>query len=540
MPQSDGKLLLAARVKVFNGAGTAGLARLNSDGSTDSTYRPAIPSAVPEFRPTIALLPSGRALYTETVLSFTGLPPATSIRLFADGSRDPSFTPLPGTTVSASIECSDGKLLKADGTLRWLANGLPDLNYVAPALLDANDNPSTTVTVVESAGRTYFGGNFVFINGQPRTGLARLVPVETPGFTVQPQSQTVVAGRTAVLQAALGTSAPSTYQWTFNGTAISGATSSALVLPRCTSANAGAYRLVATTGGQTYTSDIATFTITPGTSRLVNFSARSRISPDKPPQIGGFVLRGTEPRPVLMRAMGRGLLDMVPTGTLLLPKPVLRLLDQAAPIAEDTGGARASAVVTLAQRVGAFPLPRNSGLFPDLVYGSALAPSLPGGLYTAHTLSGDDQSGISLFEFYDGTDVTSPPAVLNVSLRGQASTGENVLIAGFVITGNGPLTLLIRGIGPGLTPFGVANVIADPQLTLYTGRYIYAANDNWSDQPEADRVAAAALSVGAFALPVGSRDAALLVTLEPGAYTVQGASLAGTSGEMMIELYVVE
>jgi uncharacterized delta-60 repeat protein len=540
VPQLDGKILIAATVRQINGTIATGFARLNADGSTDAAYRPEISPAISEERPTVSLLASGRVLYTAAVPY--GAPPATTVRLFADGLRDPSFTPLPGSAVAvASLELSTDKLLSATGGNRWLANGLRDPNYSAPTLTDANGSSGGIAPVVaESAGSIYFGGNFTTINGQARTGLARLVSVETPGFTAQPQSLTIVAGRTAVFQAALGTSAAATYQWTFNGTPISGATSPALILANVRVTQAGAYRLVATTGGQTYTSDAATLTVAPSNSRLANFSARSRVSSDKPPQIGGFVLRGSAPRAVLLRAMGRGLMDLMPAGTTLLPTPVLRLHDVSTTLAEDTGGARSAGIIALAQQVGAFPLPRNSGLFPNTNLGSALSLALPAGVYSAHTFSGDAQPGISLFEFYDAADSSASPAVLNVSLRGQASSGENVLIAGFVITGDGPLTLLIRGIGPGLLPYGVANILADPQLALYRGSTLYAANDNWSSQSDAALVAAAAQSTGAFALSAGSRDAALLVTLEPGAYSVQGSGVAGATGEMMIELYVVE
>ena len=529
-PLPDGKLLVHTTSAAINGATVPGFVRLNPDGSTDATYHPAVPPADPIYSPTVEFLADGRVFYTEH--HAYGLPAATTIRLLPDGSRDPAFIPLPGTKISGILQLSTGSFLSRDGTRRWLANGLPDLNYSVTF-----GSSTSSSDAAESAGLIYLGGNFVSVNGQPRAGLARLVPDETPGFTHQPQSQTVVAGRTAVFQAALGTSAPATYQWTFNGAAVAGATGPALILGNTAATQAGDYRLIAATGGQTYTSNIATLTVAPNTSRLVNFSARSRVSPGNPPQIGGFVLRGSAPRPVLLRAIGLGLSRMI-SSSQLLPQPVLRLHDGSALIAENTGGALASDIEAVAQRVGAFP-PNAFPFFPSTNYGSALSVSLPAKAYTAQTFSGDVRSGISLFEFYDAADSTAPSAVANVSIRGHTAPGNDVLIAGFVIAGNGPLTVLIRGIGPALTPFGVSGALADPQLTLCLGSNILATDDNWSDQSDAALIAAAAQSTGAFALPAGSLDAALLVTLEPGAYTVLGSGTAGASGEMMIEFYVV-
>ncbi|HUR60458.1 MAG TPA: hypothetical protein VM029_22235, partial [Opitutaceae bacterium] len=125
-------------------------------------------------------------------------------------------------------------------------------------------------------------------------------------------------------------------------------------------------------------------------------------------------------------------------------------------------------------------------------------------------------------------------------------TGEGLLTAGFVVTGAAPKRVLIRGIGPSLTAFGVTGTLADPVLKLYQGTTVIAQNDDWqSPQPigsivtpagEAE-ITAASANAGAFPIPRGGRDAALLVTLSPGDYTVTISGANNTTGAGLIEVY---
>jgi len=134
------------------------------------------------------------------------------------------------------------------------------------------------------------------------------------------------------------------------------------------------------------------------------------------------------------------------------------------------------------------------------------------------------------------------PRLINISMRGLVGTGANGLVAGFVINGRTPKTVLIRGSGPALTAFSVTGALADPMLELFdrTNRSL-AANDNWCDDPtKTAAIAAAAMRTGAFAFPAGSKDTALLVTLDPGAYTVVLSGVGGTTGLALLEVYDVE
>ena len=105
--------------------------------------------------------------------------------------------------------------------------------------------------------------------------------------------------------------------------------------------------------------------------------------------------------------------------------------------------------------------------------------------------------------------------------------------------GSGSLRLLIRAVGPTLANFGVTGALADPTITLFRGPTALATNDNWSAAANAAEIAATAQAVGAFALPSGSRDAAILTTLPPDAYTVVISGVGATAGTALVELYVV-
>ena len=120
----------------------------------------------------------------------------------------------------------------------------------------------------------------------------------------------------------------------------------------------------------------------------------------------------------------------------------------------------------------------------------------------------------------------------------NVTAGEGTLIAGLVISGNAPKTVLIRGVGPTLSVFGVTGLLADPQIAVFSGNTQMTSNDNWeTGTSTAAQIIAASAQVGAFALPAGSKDAALLITLQPGAYSVVVTGVGNTSGVALVEVY---
>jgi hypothetical protein len=130
--------------------------------------------------------------------------------------------------------------------------------------------------------------------------------------------------------------------------------------------------------------------------------------------------------------------------------------------------------------------------------------------------------------------------IANVSTRGRLLAPNDVAIVGFVVEDR-PRVVLIRAIGPTLQKFGIGSYIPDPFLSVKrgNGQTLYF-NDNWNAAAEADAIRAATVRVGAFALDEGSRDAARLVELAPGAYSIHAESATGAgAGEVLIEVYSV-
>jgi hypothetical protein len=137
----------------------------------------------------------------------------------------------------------------------------------------------------------------------------------------------------------------------------------------------------------------------------------------------------------------------------------------------------------------------------------------------------------------DNTTVLAAQRLANLSTRARAGTGEQVVIAGFVIAGDESKPVLIRAVGPTLTAFGVDGALAAPKLDLYRGSTVIATNTGWSRSANAVEIAAAATRSGAFAFAAGSADSALLTTLAPGAYTAIISSASGAPGVALAEVY---
>ena len=263
-----------------------------------------------------------------------------------------------------------------------------------------------------------------------------------------------------------------------------------------------------------------------GPASVINISTRAPVGGLAGTPITGFVLTG-DPRPILIRAVGPTL------GTLgvgeFIPDPRFSVIRDGVVVASNDNWAAADATAIAA--TGAFALGAGSR-------DAAVVSTLSAGGYTVPITGTDGTAGVALAEVYDA-GAASSGGIVNASARAFVGAGESVLISGFVVGSTGTARVLIRAIGPGLVPYGVEGALSDPTITIFRNGVAIATNDNWSLAANSAEIAAAAARVGAFSVPTGSRDAAVLVTLTPGLYSAVTSGVGGATGTALVEVYVL-
>ncbi len=359
-----------------------------------------------------------------------------------------------------------------------------------------------------------------------------------PAITSPPASVTVVAGAGATFTVGASGAAPLSYQWARNGAVISGATSASYTIASAQPADAGGFSCTVTNSAGFVTSSVATLTVTAGApaaatlaAGIVNLAVRARIGGSAGTPIVGFVLGGSGAgKRLVVRAVGPTLFASFGLAS-ALADPRLDLMSGSTLVASNDNWLAADTTAIAA--AGAFPLNAGSG---DAAIVTTLAP----GTYTTPvSASGSSTSGVVLVEVYDGAPADTSARLINASARAFVGTGDDVLIPGFVIAGEGAVRMLVRAVGPGLAVFGVPGTLPDPRITLYSGSTIVASNDDWGNASNAADIAPVSAQAGAFALPTGSKDAVLLVSLSAGAYTAVVGGAGSTTGTVIVELYVV-
>lgn len=420
-------------------------------------------------------------------------------------------------------------------------------------LITASGLPTAYTAAPLPAGLTLFG-TIGLITGTPTaagttvvnlgaansagTGTAQLTIVIgpaplAPAITSQPENETIAAGGSFTFNAgASGTPGPA-YQWYFDASPIAGATGASLTRADAGPGSAGTYTVIATNLGGYVISNSAVLTV--DYCDIADFSARAQTGPGSQMLTLGFVLSGA--KTVLVRGIGPALAGFGVADP--LPDPLLTLFSGNTVMATDAGWQTPPAnpnIAAVSAQFGAFALPAGS-------LDSALLATLNAGPFTAQVVSSNYTAvGAAMVEVYDA-DFNVGSRLLNASALMQVNPdGDNAtpIIIGFIIQGTGTKTVLLRGVGPGLAAFGLTGVLADPQINVYAGDTLLAGNAGWSSGGNAAQLSATFAQVGAFALPDGSADSALVLTLAPGAYSVLLGSAANHSGVALLEVYDVQ
>jgi len=272
------------------------------------------------------------------------------------------------------------------------------------------------------------------------------------------------------------------------------------------------------------------------TPYLANLSTRAFVQTSDNVMIGGFIVQGSQPKRVILRAIGPELSQYgVPNA---MADPILELHDaNGAPIASNNnwqttiiGGIITSDQVQDIQ---------NSGHAPGDPNESAIMADLPPGNYTAIVRGVSNTTGVALVEVYDLSP--SLQSILgNLSTRSLVQTGDNVMIGGFIVQGAQPKNVIVRAIGPELSQYGVPNPLADPTLELHNSNgALIASNDNWQHAIIGGIITSNQVQdiQNSGHAPGNTSESAIIANLPPGNYTAIVRGVNNTTGVALVEVY---
>jgi uncharacterized repeat protein (TIGR03803 family) len=253
---------------------------------------------------------------------------------------------------------------------------------------------------------------------------------------------------------------------------------------------------------------------------LFNISTRLNVGTGDNVLIGGFIVTGSQPKEVIVRAIGPALSGFGVSGA--LADPVLELHEpDGTVITNDNWKDTQESAITA------------TNLAPSNDLESAIVATLPPGLYTAIVTGNNNTTGVALVEAYD-LDQTVDSQLANISTRGFVDTGDNVLIGGFIVGGPDGVdsTAVVRALGPSLSGAVGGSVLADPNLELHDiDGAVVASNDNWKDGADMQTIIDDGLA------PTNAKESALLANLPPGAYTAIVSGVENGSGIGLVEVY---
>ena len=257
-----------------------------------------------------------------------------------------------------------------------------------------------------------------------------------------------------------------------------------------------------------------------------NMSARARVLDGEGVAIAGFIVRGSAPQNVIVRALGPSLQvgrEPLP-GRLADPTLELYAEGSSRPLATNDNWQDTQAAAIQA-----------TGIPPSHRLEAAIRATLAPGQYTAVLRGRNGGTGLALVEVYD-LDNLSDRRLVNLSTRGFVGNGDDVLIGGIIVGAdppNGVIQVVFRGLGPSLAAAGIANVLPDPRLQLLDANgMLVAANDDWEDDARLELQ-------NAGLTPTDSKESAVVISLPAGNYTALVRGKNSATGIGLIEVYDV-
>jgi len=530
--QADGKIVVGGGFATIGGQSRNNIARLDPTTGAADSFNPNASSGVSA----IALQADGKILAGGTFEAIGGQPRFYIARLDGTTGSADSFNPNPSSFVYAIAVQADGKIIAGGqfisigGQIRHRIARLDSTTGEADSFNPNADEAVIYSIAVAADGKLLVGGDFSSIGGEKRGDFARL------------SNDTAALQNLAVTQTTVtwtrGGSSPQFTRVTFeysadnvdytlldNGIPQSGSNNWTLTgrsFP--TRLNfyiraRGYYRSGIYNGSESMTESVRNAFLLPA-AEAINLSSRMRVEPGDNVGIGGFIITGSAPKQVLLRAIGPSLTGAgVPD---VLTDPVLELHGPAGftTISNDNWRDTQSAAI------------QATGLAPTNDFESAVLVTLNPGAYTAIVKGRNNTSGVALAELYD-LDQAAGSKLGNISTRAFVSTGADIVIAGFILGGNPPQAgndnVLLRGIGPSLSGFGVTNPLADPTLELRNSNGgLLAYNNDWRDTnpPVPPGIA-----------PGSPLESIIVATLPPGLYTALLAGRNNGTGVGVVEVY---
>ena len=256
---------------------------------------------------------------------------------------------------------------------------------------------------------------------------------------------------------------------------------------------------------------------------LANISTRLQVRTGDDVAIAGFVISGSASKTVAVVATGPSLANFGIANPLADPTLTLvRQSDQAVIATNDDWQTAANASQLQA-----------AGLAPSNARESAVLISLPPGAYTAILSGVNNGTGVGLVAVYEVDRFEVP--LVNISTRGLVLTGNDVMIGGFIVQGNGPQNVVVTAAGPSLANFGITNALQNPTLQLVrsSDQAVLATNDDWQTAPNAQQIQDAGFA------PADPKEPAIMMSLPPGGYTAIVSGASGGTGVGIVAVYTV-